>query len=457
MRKFSLLLSMLILVAVVLTACGGGATSTNVVESPPPVTVDATEDMSGTATESPTEDGTMTETPGVPVTGDVNSARLSNQLDFTVWSQDGEQIGDVEDMVLDLDNTEVAYVVVGTGGFLDLGEREILVPWDSLQLQTGTGDTTGGQQNAFILLTDLATFSNAPDFDLTANLPQMGQAADDWDADIRNYWQGGGAGAENTPEAGATTDPNATVIPNATAGGANQGTQATATGVATEAPGVATATGGADQGQATATAGTDQGTGTGQGQALQGVMLASELLNSTIMPGNQGTGIGTGAGQGTGQNQATATTDATGGQTTAAPDGTAVPETTATTGTDGTGGTDQGTGQGDMALTIDDVIIDTSEAGESGNILYLVVTSTFAEGERWIPIPVNMLQWDAANNGFLINADATMLESAPSFQNGQYPDTSVAGWNAEFDTFWQNNGGGGTGSGDGGAEATATP
>src|SRR5687768_5810075 len=157
MRKISMLLSMLVLVAVVLTACGGGATSTNVVESPPPVTADSPDDLSGTATDSPTEAPTdamtTTETSGVPVTGNVNPARLSNQLDFTVWSQDGEQIGEVDDMVLDLDNTNVAYVVVGTGGFLDLGERDILVPWSSLQLQTGTGDTTGGQQNVFILQT----------------------------------------------------------------------------------------------------------------------------------------------------------------------------------------------------------------------------------------------------------------------------------------------------------------
>src|SRR5687768_8227679 len=147
MRKISMILSMLVLAALVLAACGGGATSTNVAESPPPVTADSTEDMSGTATDSateaPTDAGTTTETPGVPVTGEVNPARISQQLDFTVWSQDGEQIGDVNDMVLDFDNTQIAYVVVGTGGFLDLGERDILVPWNSLQLQTSTGETTG--------------------------------------------------------------------------------------------------------------------------------------------------------------------------------------------------------------------------------------------------------------------------------------------------------------------------
>src|SRR5215216_3309643 len=180
MRKTSLLLSMLVVVAMLLTACGGEETSTSITTANvPQVTADVTstgERDLGTATESPTE-GTTTETPGVPVTGDVNPARLSNQLDFTVWSQDGEQIGEVEDMVLDLDNTQVLYVVVGTGGFLDLGEREILVPWNSLQLQSGAGDTTGGQQNAFILQSDVDTFSNAPDFDLNANLPAVGQPA----------------------------------------------------------------------------------------------------------------------------------------------------------------------------------------------------------------------------------------------------------------------------------------
>src|SRR5215212_1806475 len=204
MRKTSILLSMLIVVAMILTACGGEETSTTVPsDNVPPVTAEVTgtsEGDLGTATESPTT-GDLTGTPGVPVTGDVNPARVSNQLDFTVWNQNGEQIGEVDDMVLDLDNTQVMYVVVGTGGFLDLGERNLLIPWNSLQLQTGTGDTTGGQQNAFILQSDMDVFSNAPDFDL-ANVPQAGQPANDWDTDIRNYWESGATGGTvNTPAA----------------------------------------------------------------------------------------------------------------------------------------------------------------------------------------------------------------------------------------------------------------
>ena len=437
MRRASILLSMLVLVAMILAACGGGATSTNVAGSPPPVTVDATEDMTGTATESTTEEATATETAGVPVTGDVNPARISNQLDFTVWSQDGEQIGDVEDMVLNLDDPQVAYVIVGTGGFLDLGDREVLVPWEALELQTGTGDTTGGQQNAFILQTDVDTFRNAPDFDL-GNLPERGQPVANWDVDIRTYWESGGTagGAANTPaasDATATTDP---------AGG-----QATATTDPAAGQATATTAAGAGTGQATATTEAGQGTGTGteQGQALQGVVLANEVLGSSINWGAQGQGTGTGQGQG----QATATTAAGAGtgQATATPGGAA--ESTPTTAAGGTG-----TDQGNTTGTIEDMIVEV----DTGDILYIVIRADFAEGERWIPVPLSLFRWNGAAGAFTLNADTTVLQTAPAFENGQFPDTTSTGWNAEIDTFWQNNAGSGTGSGTAtDAQATPTP
>jgi len=404
MRKISVLLSMMVLVAMVLTACGGGATSTNVVESPPPITVDVTEDLSGTATESateaPTDVGATTETPGVPVTGQVNPARLSNQLDFNVWSQDGEQIGEVDDMVLDLDNSQIAYVLVGTGGFLDLGERDVLVPWNSLQLQTGTGETTGGQENAFILQTDVDVFRNAPDLDLSANLPQAGQPSGDWDVDIRTYWESGGAtgGTANTPAADMTAT-----------GTTPDTSQATATGEAGQGTGLATETLTAEEGTGENLAG---------GQALQGVVLATDVLDSTITLSP-------------GQGQATADPNAT-----AVPNATVDPNATATT----VAGQEQGQGVGNIEGTIDDLIV----AVDTGEIQYAVVDVTLDEGQRWIPVPLSSIQWDAASGAFVINANPATFREAPFFENGQYPDTSMSGWNTEFDTFWQNNGGTGT-------------
>ncbi|HEX5808029.1 MAG TPA: PRC-barrel domain-containing protein, partial [Anaerolineales bacterium] len=298
MRKFSLLLSTLLVVSLLLAACGAEETSTTVPSTNvPPVTVEST--MTGEAT-SETPDADLTTTPAVPVTGEDDPSRLSNLLDFDVWNQNGEQIGEVDDMVLDLDNINISYVIVGTGGFLDLGEKDILIPWNSLELQT---TATGGQENAFILLEDPEMLTNAPDFDVDANLPGMGQPATDWDADIRNFWESG-----VVPEAQATpaADTTATAVPEMTA---------------TTTTDSATATG------------PDAGTGTGQADKLQGVMLASELLGSSLTIGNQG-GEGQGVGQATLAPEATATTDAA----------TAMPDATATASTGTGAGTGTGTG-----------------------------------------------------------------------------------------------------------------
>lgn len=367
MRNFSLIISMLLLVAVVLTACGGGATSTNVVESPPPVTVDATEDMSGTATESLTQEGTMTETPGVPVTGGVNPARLSNQLDFNVWNQNGEQIGEVNDMVVDLDNSTISYVIVGTGGFLEIGEKDVLVPWSSLQLQTSTGDTTGGEQNAFIFQGDQERFNNAPDVDVSATLPDRGTSADDWDFDIRNYWESGVLPATDMPEATADTSTTATM-------------DAVATAEVATTPGAA---------------------------ALQGIILASELLDSDIVVAAQADRDVAGEGSA---------------------EATALPDVTPTVDTDL-----DNTVPEDVDVAVDDVIVDV----DSGEILYIVVDASFEDSGRWIPVPLNFVQWSANDGVYTLNIGSTALRDAPSFQNGQYPDITVDGWNSDFDAYWQ--------------------
>ena len=425
MRKINLVLSILVLSALLLAACGGEETGTRVPggdaspQASPVMTEATVTEEAGTATAD------TTTTPVVPVTGgEEDSARLSNQLDFTVWNQDGEQIGEVDDMVLDLDDTRIAYVVVGTGGFLDLGERTVLVPWDSLTIEAEPGAAAGGQPNAFILQTDQETFNNAPDVDLDTALPEMGQPATDWDIEINTYWESGGAGA---PSAGATTDPNmtATTSPDTVQATATAGT---GTGQATATAG----TGG--QGQATATAGTGTGTGQVGGMDLQGVMLASDLLGASI---SLSPGLGQEQGQGVGQGQATATPDTSGqGQATATAD------------------TGQGSGQGvgTFSGTVDDVIVDV----DTGDLLYIVINTTLDDGERWIPVPLGFFQWDADNGALLLNTIPDMVRDAPFFVDGAFPDTTQADWNSEFDTFWQDNGAGSGGTGSG-TDVTATP
>lgn len=54
--------------------------------------------------------------------------------DMDIVGPDGEEIGDVEDILIDADNRIVA-VVAEFGGWLDIGDREVILPLEHLGLQ----------------------------------------------------------------------------------------------------------------------------------------------------------------------------------------------------------------------------------------------------------------------------------------------------------------------------------
>src|SRR6266545_3936072 len=146
MSKFSISLSVFVLLAMLLTACGGQQSSTNVPSTNvPPVTEESTSTSEANMTTTP-EGGSLTTTPGVPVTGAENPSRLSNLMGFTFMDQNGNEVGKVRELILDVDNTRVSYVVVGANG------KSVLVPWDCVRLQTGTGGAANGKKNGCVLL-----------------------------------------------------------------------------------------------------------------------------------------------------------------------------------------------------------------------------------------------------------------------------------------------------------------
>jgi hypothetical protein len=48
----------------------------------------------------------------------------------------GERIGDINDLLLD-GSGRIANVVIGVGGFLGIGEKNVAVPYESLSISTG--------------------------------------------------------------------------------------------------------------------------------------------------------------------------------------------------------------------------------------------------------------------------------------------------------------------------------
>jgi hypothetical protein len=102
-----------------------------------------------------------------------------------------------------------------------------------------------------------------------------------------------------------------------------------------------------------------------------------------------------------------------------------------------------------LSASIKDLIVNT----DSGEIMYIVIKTSFDDGEHLIPVPLALFSLDSNNEAFVLKSDAAMLQNAPSFQESQFPDMTLSDWTSQFDTFWQNNG---TGSGVQ-ATATATP
>lgn len=74
-----------------------------------------------------------------------------------VYNRRGEDLGDVRDLMIDMDTGCVAYAVLSFGGFLRLGDKRFAVPWAALSLDT--------LNNHFVLNVERDSLLHAPAFD----------------------------------------------------------------------------------------------------------------------------------------------------------------------------------------------------------------------------------------------------------------------------------------------------
>lgn len=88
---------------------------------------------------------------------------------------------------------------------------------------------------------------------------------------------------------------------------------------------------------------------------------------------------------------------------------------------------------------------------ETGEFTYaLLETGGFLGiGERVVPVPTNVINWVSEDAGDLtdvghlvINVPDDQWENAPSFEDRDQIDTTVAGWDEEIQAFWNNLSGG---------------
>lgn len=96
---------------------------------------------------------------GAPAEGTKTSAKRLDKLEgVDVLNSTGEDVGDVEDFMINANTGQVEFVTVGSGGFLGLGERVHAVPIESLRLKA----TSDKEEPVFQLTMTDEQFKQAP-------------------------------------------------------------------------------------------------------------------------------------------------------------------------------------------------------------------------------------------------------------------------------------------------------
>lgn len=94
-----------------------------------------------------------------------------------IYSQNGEYLGDIKEIMLNTSSGKVCYAVLSYGGFLGMGEKLFAVPWHALKLDT--------VNKGFVLNVDSAKLDSAPGFD-KHHWPNMADEA--WANSIHSYY-----------------------------------------------------------------------------------------------------------------------------------------------------------------------------------------------------------------------------------------------------------------------------
>jgi sporulation protein YlmC with PRC-barrel domain len=90
----------------------------------------------------------------------------------------GDDLGKIEEIMIDLASGRVAYAVLSFGGFLGIGDKLFMVPWGALAVDQSAHE--------FVLEVRREQLENAPGFDKD-NWPDI--ADPDYGRDIQAYWE----------------------------------------------------------------------------------------------------------------------------------------------------------------------------------------------------------------------------------------------------------------------------
>ncbi|MDX1902493.1 MAG: PRC-barrel domain-containing protein [Gammaproteobacteria bacterium] len=106
-----------------------------------------------------------------------NLVRTKEVVGVAVKNAHGEDLGKIEEIVLDKQTGQTCYIVLSFGGMLSIGDKLFALPWDIA--------TYDPEEECFILDIDKDKLKNAPGFSKD-NWPNMADRA--WNESINKFY-----------------------------------------------------------------------------------------------------------------------------------------------------------------------------------------------------------------------------------------------------------------------------
>lgn len=94
-----------------------------------------------------------------------------------VCNMQDDNLGTIQDLMIDVQTGKIRYAVLSSGGFLGMGDRLFAIPWDALNLDK--------ENKRFLLDVDAERLKEAPGFDKD-HWPNMSDET--WNSTVESYY-----------------------------------------------------------------------------------------------------------------------------------------------------------------------------------------------------------------------------------------------------------------------------
>lgn len=110
-------------------------------------------------------------------TGSYTIVLKKSILGAKVVNDEREDLGTIEDLVIDTRDNRVAYAILSLGGFWGLGDKHFAIPWEALSFDIS--------EKVAVLNVDADRLKNAPGFDKD-KWPDMGDKS--WATQVHSHY-----------------------------------------------------------------------------------------------------------------------------------------------------------------------------------------------------------------------------------------------------------------------------